>query len=148
MRKLILAVLLCAAPALAQPPPAPPQGPGPGHPPEDQLGTRLFPPDLIMSHQQALGIDDKQRAAIIREIDKMQPQVQQIQWQLHAAMEQLVQLLDGGRVDEAKALALADKVMNLERDMKKAHLGMLIRIRNLLTDAQRTHLLELRKRGG
>ena len=119
--------------------------PPPG-PPEDPIGAKLYPPELIMAHQQELGIDDKQREAIVKEVQALQNRVVEIQWQMQAAVEELVKQLDAPRVDETKALAQADKVMGFERDVKRAHLGMLIRIRNLLTDAQRAKLAALRAR--
>ena len=44
-------------------------------------------------------------------------------------------------------LAQVDKVLSLEREVKKAQLSLLIRIKNLLTDAQQGRLAELRKKG-
>jgi hypothetical protein len=35
----------------------------------------------------------------------------------------------------------------VEREVKKAHLSLLVRIKNLLTEAQREKLMELRRRG-
>ncbi|HJZ85583.1 MAG TPA: hypothetical protein VKN99_10450 [Polyangia bacterium] len=120
----------------------------PGPPPDDPIGSKLFPPELIMQNQQELGVDDKQRAAILKEVEKAQSQILQLQWQLQAAVEQLGKLLDPPRVDESKALAQADKVMGLEREVKRAHLGLLIRIKNLLTDAQRAKLAQIRAKAG
>jgi len=97
-----------------------------------------------MSHQEELGIDDTQRTAILKEIEKAQSQVLHLQWQMHAATEQLAKALDAPKIDESKTLAQADKLMTMERDLKRTHLGMLIRIRNLLTDSQRAKLSELR----
>jgi len=57
----------------------------------------------------------------------------------------VVNLLDAARVDEAKVLAQADKLMGYEREVKRAHLTMLVRIRNLLTDAERAKLAAKRK---
>lgn len=128
-----LALLLASTVARADPPG------------EDAIGQRLFPPELIMGHQQEIGLDDKQRAAIVKEIQATQTQLTEVQWQMQGAAEQLVKLLDVPRIDEAKALAQADRVMDLERQVKRAHLGLLVRIRNLLTDAQRARLAELRQ---
>ena len=122
--------------ALMMPPPGPP---------EDPIGQRLYPPELIMSHQQELGIDDKQRDAIVKEVQNAQALITKLSWQMQSQVEQFAKLLEAPHVDEAKALAQADKVMNAERDVKKAHLTLLIRIKNLLTDAQRRKLAELRK---
>ncbi len=133
-----LALLIaCALPGLARADGPPPPGP-------DPIGSRLFPPELIMGHQQELGIDDKQRDAIIAEVQALQKSVVPIQWQMQASAQELGKVLDAPRIDEARALAQADKVMGLERDVKRTHLGALIRIRNLLTDAQRAKLAALR----
>jgi hypothetical protein len=43
-------------------------------------------------------------------------------------------------------LAQADKVMNLEREIKKTHLSLLVRIKNLLTAAQQEKLTALRRK--
>ncbi len=110
----------------------------------DPIGSKLFPPELIMGHQEELGVEEAQRTAILKEIEKTQSQVLQLQWQMQAAMEQLAKSLEVPKIDESKALAQADRLMTMERDVKRTHLGMLIRIRNLLTDSQRAKLTELR----
>ncbi len=110
----------------------------------DPIGSKLFPPELIMGHQAELGIEEAQRTAILKEIEKTQSQVLQLQWQMQAAMEQLAKSLEVPKIDESKALAQADRLMTIERDVKRTHLAMLIRIRNLLTDSQRAKLTELR----
>jgi len=89
-------------------------------------------------------VDEPQRTAILKEIEKTQSQMLQLQWQMQAAMEQLAKALDAPKIDEGKTLSQADKVMDLERQVKRRHLGMLIRIRNLLNDAQKAKLAELR----
>ncbi|HME91456.1 MAG TPA: periplasmic heavy metal sensor [Myxococcaceae bacterium] len=127
-----------------QTPKARPPQPGQPAPGGDVIGSKLFPPELIMSHQQELGVDEPQRAAILKEIEKTQSQVLPLQWQMQAAMEQLTKALDAPKIDEGKTLATVDRLMDLERQVKRTHLGMLIRIRNLLTDAQRAKLTELR----
>ncbi len=111
----------------------------------DPIGGKLFPPELIMTHQAELGIDEHQRDAILKELERVQAQFPRLQWQLQAATEQLSSLLDAAKIDEAKALAQAGEVMKLEVEIKKTHLGMLIRIRNLLTEGQRAKLLELKR---
>jgi Spy/CpxP family protein refolding chaperone len=121
-------------------------GPGPD-PQQDPIRDRLFPPELIMQHQAELGIDERQRGALMKEVAAFQSQIVDVQWRMTSAAEELARLLDAPRVDEARALAQADKVMALERDVKRSHLALLIRIRNLLTDAQRAQLARLRPPG-
>jgi Spy/CpxP family protein refolding chaperone len=137
---------LLATLALTVGPPAAAQSPSPQPAPaSDPIGSKLFPPELIMSHQAELGLEDRQREAILKELEKAQSQFPRLQWQLQAASQQLSQLLDAPQVDEAKALAQAGEVMKLETEIKRAHLTLLIRIRNTLTDTQRSKLQALRR---
>ncbi len=140
----LFALLALSMPVRAQEGPKPSPA-GHGAAAGDPIGGKLFPPELIMSHQVDLGIDERQRDAILKELERAQAQFPRLQWQLQAATEQLSSLLDAPKIDEAKALAQAGEVMKLETEIKKTHLGLLIRIRNLLTDAQRAKLLELRR---
>jgi Spy/CpxP family protein refolding chaperone len=120
----------------------------PGHDPSmmgaDPVGSKLFPPELIMNHQQELGIDQQQRDAIAKEVEQAHSQIFPMQWKMSAAAEALSKELDAPKIDESKALGLASKVMAIEQEVKRAHLSLLIRIRNLLTDGQRAKLAELR----
>ena len=100
-----------------------------------------------MQHQAELGLEERQRNAVMKEVAAFQSQMVDVQWRMSAAAEELAHLLDAPRVDEARALAQADKVMALERDVKKGHLALLIRIRNLLSEAQRAQLAKLRTQG-
>jgi len=138
---------LLAMLALAVGPPALADGPGGATPAQapDPIGSKLFPPELIMAHQAELGLEDKQREAILKELEKAQSQFPRLQWQLQAATEQLVKLLDAPQIDEARTLAQAGEVMKLETEIKRAHLGLLIRIRNTLSDTQRNKLQALRR---
>jgi Spy/CpxP family protein refolding chaperone len=112
---------------------------------DDPIATRLFPPELIMKHQKELAIDDKQRDAIVAEVQKTQSALVPLQWKMQGASEAMARLLDQPKLDEAKVLAQADTMMSIEREFKRAHLGLLVRLRNLLTDTQRSRLAELRK---
>jgi Spy/CpxP family protein refolding chaperone len=137
---LVTVALAVGRPALAQTPPGPPAPGGP-----DPIGSKLFPPELIMAHQAELGLEDRQRETILKELERAQAQFPRLQWQLQAASQQLSKLLDAAQVDEAKALAQAGEVMKLETEIKRAHLTLLIRIRNALSDAQRGKLQALRR---
>jgi Spy/CpxP family protein refolding chaperone len=132
-----LIAVLAAAPARAQQPPPPP----------DPLAQHVFAPELVMRHAAEIGLDDTQRAAVKEAVVKMQSRFLDLQWDLQAEVEKLARLLQASPVDETAVLAQADKVMGLERDVKKAHLALLVRIKNLLTGAQKAKLTELRRRG-
>jgi Spy/CpxP family protein refolding chaperone len=135
MKRTLLILFLSTA-ALAQQPP---------QPQDDPIGQQLFPPELIMSQSQKLHLDDKQRATIKTEVQRAQSKFFDLQWELKEASDTMVQLLQQTPVDEAAVLQQADKVMGYEREIKKIHLAMLIRIKNSLTRDQVAELMQMRR---
>jgi hypothetical protein len=82
------------------------------------LGRYLIPPELVMTRSEQIGLTDKQRATIKSEIQKMQ-----------------TKFID----------AQADRIMALEREIKRAHLALLVRIKNTLTAEQIAKLEAIRR---
>jgi Spy/CpxP family protein refolding chaperone len=138
MKRTLLFVFLIAVSAYAQQQPTPP-------PDDDPIGRQLFPPDLIMSQSQKLRLDDKQRNTIKSEVHRAQSKFIDLQWEAKEAGEAMAELLQQTPIDEARVLEQADKVMGLEREIKKIHLSMLIRIKNSLTREQVGQLMQLRQ---
>ena len=119
--------------------------PAPG---EDAIAQSMFPPDLVMRYGGEIGLDEKQRAAIKEVVQKAQAKFLDVQWDMQSEAEKMVRLLQARPIDESAALAQVEKVLSLEREVKKAQLSLLIRIKNLLTDSQQARLSELRKKPG
>ena len=111
--------------------------------PEDPLRDILFPPEAVMQHQQAVGLSDEQKNNLKVEIRQAQLKFTELQWALQDEMERLVSLLKQSKVDEKQAASQLDKVLAAEREIKRAQLMLLIRIKNNLTPAQQTQLREL-----
>jgi Spy/CpxP family protein refolding chaperone len=116
--------------------------------PDDPMTKLLFPPELVLTHAQELGLQPAQRTAIVNAIKEAQGDLLDLQLEMAERAQALVKLLDAPRVEEAGALAQADKVMGLERDMKRRQLQLLVRIKNALTREQQDRLRDLRDRGG
>ncbi len=114
-------------------------------PEDDPIGRQLFPPDLIMAQSQRLHLDDKQRTTIKTEVQRAQSKFIDLQWETKEAGEAMAQLLQQTPIDEARVLEQADKVMAREREIKKIHLSMLIRIKNALTREQIALLTQMRQ---
>jgi Spy/CpxP family protein refolding chaperone len=110
----------------------------------DPLMETLFPPELVMAHQKAIGLDDAQKNDIRGELLKAQTRFTDLQWQLQDAMESLTALLKKNPADEGQVLAQLDKVLATERELKRTQFGLLVRIRNRLTPDQLARLLKLR----
>lgn len=117
-------------------------------PQHDPIAENLFPPELIMQNQQAIGLEDAQKSFIRAEITKAQSHFSELQWQLQDAMESMASLLKSKLVDEQQVLAQLDKVLNIEREIKRTQIGLMVRIKNKLTPEQQAHLRELHARAG
>ena len=137
--------LLAAAAASQQPSPGSGGPPGaPGAPrPDDPLARFLFPPELVMQQQRAIGLKPEQRTTITRAIQEFQTKVLDLQWQMQDETQRLTELLDKPAVDQTAALAQIDKLLAVERDVKRAHIGLLIQIKNNLTADQQARLRQV-----
>ena len=115
-------------------------------PGDDPLAKVLFPPELVMQHQADIGLRPEQRTAITRNIAELQAKAIDLQWRMQDATTALATLLSKPVVDETAALAQVDSVLSLEREVKRAHLTLLIRIKNTLTPEQQSRLAEISRR--
>lgn len=115
---------------------------------EDPLFVTLFPPELIMQHRRAIDLTGEQRDAISQMIQDLQARVVRLQWELLDEMQQLTEIMEAPRVDLDRALDQLDSILDTEKDIKQAHLEMLIRIKNLLNPTQQAALERLRDAGG
>jgi Spy/CpxP family protein refolding chaperone len=122
--------------------PAQPPGPEGQRNPIEQA---FYPPELIASHQQALGLTDEQRDFIRGEMQAAQAQFTGLEWDLKAEMGALVDIIARSPVDEERALAQLDRVMAVESQIKKMRLQLDIRIKNTLDPEQCRQLDELRE---
>jgi Spy/CpxP family protein refolding chaperone len=111
----------------------------------DPLAKILYAPELVMSHQEAIGLTDRQRAAIVDAMKEMQSKaLVETQFKLSAAGEKLQSSLARSSVDEAAVLQQIDEMLTLEREVKRAQMTLLVRIKNQLTAEQRAQLDKLR----
>ena len=140
--------MLTVTPVAAQQTP-PPNAEQPGKPPRppDMLGDAMFPPEMIMQHQRELGLTDEQKAFMRGEINKTSARFNDLQWQLQDAMEALHETMKADQVNEQQALVQLDKVLDAEREIKKLHTALAIRIKNNLTPEQVQKLQGMRHRG-
>ena len=141
-------VLLVATLGLSQqqphPQPGQPGQPPPAHGP-DPIGQNLFPPELIMQNRQAIGLSDEQKTAIRDELVKASTRFSELQWQMQDEIETMANLTKAPVIDEQRALAQLDKILSIERDVKRAQFTVSIRIKNKLTADQQAKLQEIQR---
>ena len=114
---------------------------------EDPFATYLFPPDRVMGKSQEIGLEDAQRHAIRDEVQKVQPKFTDLQFELQDESGKMVRLLQAKPVDEARVLNEVDRILGLEKQIKKLQVSLLVRIKNILTPAQQARLTEIQKAG-
>jgi Spy/CpxP family protein refolding chaperone len=147
MKPVMKQLLLCAivivgtatAAARAAETPAPAAG--------DELAQNLFAPEVVLKYRQEIGLDDSQSKSLKELVQKAQARFLDVQWDMQSEATKLGALLRAPRIEETAAIAQADKVLGMERQVKEAQLSLLIRIKNLLTPAQQDKLAELRRSG-
>ena len=110
----------------------------------DPLNDLMFPPELVMARQNAIGLSEAQKTYLRAEVLKAQTRFTELQWQLQSDMEGLIGLLKQSKADEAQVAAQLDKVLASEREIKRAQISLLVRIKNDLTEEQQHRLRALR----
>ncbi len=114
---------------------------------DEDFGRYLFPPDMVMGHAQEVGLDEVQRKALRNEVQKAQSKFLDVQFELQGEQEKMTRLVQEKPVDEAKVLSEVDRILALEKEVKKTQISLLVRIKNLLTATQQAKLAEIQKGG-
>jgi Spy/CpxP family protein refolding chaperone len=131
---LCLLLLLAASPARAQ------------QPDRDPIGQSFFAPELVIQNQEAIGLNDEQKSYLKTEIRAAQLKFTELQWKLQDEMEKMIALVKQPHVEEKDAVAQLEKVLALEREIKRAQVTLLVRIKNKLTPEQQAKLAEIRNK--
>ncbi|HJT65466.1 MAG TPA: periplasmic heavy metal sensor [Pyrinomonadaceae bacterium] len=135
---LFAVVFVIATVAMAQEPNHPPRAP---HPPDpDPLAHLMFPPDMILNHASQLNLTDDQKAFMRSEVQKATASFQDLQWKLQDQMQLLHETMKSSSVNEQQALAQLDKVLEIEREIKRLHIALAVRLKNRLTPEQQEQL--------
>jgi Spy/CpxP family protein refolding chaperone len=119
-------------------------GVGPERP--DPISRWLFKPEMIMRFSNQLNLSEQQQNVLKSEVKSAQGSIFDLKWQLNEESETLRTILKTTPIDEDQMLAQADKVMQLEQQIKRIHLTLLARLKNMLSDQQIETLAELRRK--
>jgi Spy/CpxP family protein refolding chaperone len=111
----------------------------------DPFAGSFFPPELIMAHQQAIGLTDAQRANVRTLMLDAQKSFVPVQFRVAAEVETLQRLVNTSQVDETAVLQQVDRVLNLEREIKRQQVSLMVRLKNLLSEQQQDALTKLRR---
>ncbi len=114
---------------------------------DDRFEKAFFDPQLVLQKAKDIGLTSQQRTAILDVIKKAQVELVPLQLDMAEPAMELVDLIEELKIDEAGALAKADKMLKIENEVKKVQMSLLIRIKNLLTKDQQNQLRTIRDGG-
>lgn len=107
------------------------------------LEENMFPPELVMRNQQAIGLRDEQQESIRAEMQKAMARFTDLQWQQSALVEALETQCRNQTLDEKAVLAQFDKLLTVEGEIKRLHFASLVKVKNTLSPEQQARLREL-----
>jgi len=116
-------------------------------PASDPLAGAFFPPELILLAHDQIALTSEQQAALRARVEQTQSRSEELRSKLERETTALATMAKPERVDEAAILAQLDKVLDVERELKHLHIGLLSAIKNQLTPEQQSKLRELAKDG-
>ena len=108
--------------------------------PKDVFKGKLFAPNIILENRDALQLSKEQFTAIRAAVVEVQSGVVEQEWDIQEAYQALMLELDKSPIDEDKVLEHASKALLAENQVKKKQMAMLVRLKNLLTADQISHL--------
>ena len=111
-----------------------------------RLEQVMLNPQVVMHHAQELGLDETQQQAIRDEMQKAWEKVGGLEKGLQKEVAALHELLQQSSTDEQKALAQLDKVLDAERQIKRAHLSLSLAIRGKLTAEQQAKVRDIQQK--
>ena len=106
----------------------------------DPFRGKLFPPNVILEHQQELALSKEQFTRIRKTVVDVQADIAEYEWDMREAYQRLMRELDQRPVSEEAVMKHADTALMAENEVKKRQMAMLVRVRNLLTEAQLEYL--------
>ena len=107
---------------------------------KDVFKGKLFAPNIVLQHQDELGLTKEQFTAIKTAVVEVQANIAEHEWDLREAYLQTLASLDESPIDEDKVLKSVEKALLAENQVKQLQVRMLIRLRKLLTDEQVEYL--------
>jgi len=143
-----LCMLLCLAAGLSQAQQTPQPGAHFPMGPQDPFAQSFFPPELVIQNQAAIGLTDEQKNFFRTEIRDAQTKFTDLQWKMQDEAEKMMALVKQPHVDEQQAVAQLEKVLAVEREIKRGQVAFMIHLKNKLAPEQQAKLEDIRSRAG
>ena len=110
---------------------------------KDPIKSQLFKLEDVMKHQKALKLSKQQKDNIVKAHQEAQMEFAKWQWDLQAVTEEMEGLVSKDKIEETKAMSTLETMLDMERNIKRTQLRLMIKIKNQLTTTQQEKLREL-----
>jgi Spy/CpxP family protein refolding chaperone len=117
-------------------------------PTADPLAGAFFSPELVLLAKDRIALTPEQWQAFQARMEQTKPRSDELRARLERETAALAALAKQERVDETALVAQFDRVLDVERELKHLHLGVVVVIKNLLTPGQQAQLRQLAQDGG
>jgi Spy/CpxP family protein refolding chaperone len=117
-------------------------------PPTDPFAGAFFPPELVLLARDRIALTQQQQETLRTSAEKAQSRSGELRTSLQTETAALSALANQDHVDEAALGAQLDKVLDVERQLKHLHIGLLAAVKNMLTPEQLAGMRAIIKDGG
>lgn len=101
------------------------------------LQSLVVSPDELMRHREEIGLTEAQIERIHVLLEKVEPEVRELDKRARDSMDRLAELLSKEELDEDAARKQLDDFLEIQKEQQRRHLWTMIQIRNELTAEQR-----------
>jgi Spy/CpxP family protein refolding chaperone len=133
LKLIALAALFAASPLRAQSPLI------------DPVGSKLFPPDFIAANAQAISLSEPQQQKLRAAVEQVQARFSELGPRVRQEAGTFGKLIDQAGVDRSAVLAQFEKIQDVERELKRAQLELMLDLRSMLSEEQRAALTRLKE---
>lgn len=106
--------------------------------------NQLYPMDIVMKYRKEIQLEEKKVDKIKTLYNEQMAEFNSLKWDLDAEISQLNKMLLPSKIDPAASKKQLDQVLAIEKELKKIKMGLLIAIKNELSEDQQNKLQELR----
>ena len=117
-------------------------------PAPDPLAGAFFSPEMVLLAKDRIALTPEQWQAFQTRMEQTKPRSDELRARLEHETGALAALANQAHADEAALVAQLDRVLDVERELKHLHLGVMTAIKKLLTPGQQAQLRQLAQDGG
>lgn len=113
-------------------------------PVREELMASLYPVELVRRYANEIKLSNDQMNALRKAVTEGHAELEKIKWDVEGEAQKLVELVKRGSAKD-QISAQMDRVFQLENQIKKRHLMLMLDIRDILNAQQKAYLDKMKK---